>query len=226
MPMHVYADDFDDFIKAAKHIQNLDGIVVTIPRKFSAFKHCDRTAPRSKFIQVVNVLRREKDGLWLGDNTDGQGFVSGMFKAGGNPKGQKVLLIGAGGAGSAIALELLQEGAVELAIHDIVMERRDGLISRLNALASGKCVIGSNDPTGFGVVINATPLGMKYKDPFPIQIDRLEPYAFVGDVVTSPLKPLLIEEALKKGCRTLSGTGMFESQIDILVDFLIGNGTK
>jgi shikimate dehydrogenase len=104
--------------------------------------------------------------------------------------------------------------------------RRDGLISRLNALSSGKCVIGSNDPASFGVVINATLLGMKYQDYLAIQIDRLEPYAFVGDVVTSSIKTLLIEKAEKKGCRTLSATGMFESQIDILVDFLIGNRTK
>jgi shikimate dehydrogenase len=62
--------------------------------KFAAFKHCDQTGPRSIFLQVANVLRREKDGLWLGDHTDGPGFINGMRKAGVDPKDQRALLVG------------------------------------------------------------------------------------------------------------------------------------
>ena len=223
VPIQVSVDDFDAFMETAKHIKNMDGIVITVPHKFAAFKHCDQTDPRSSFLRATNVLRREKDGLWLGNHTDGQGFVNGMRKAGADPKGQMALLVGAGGAGSAIALELLQEGIQKLAVHDIAIDRRDDLIARLNVRFPGRAVTGSNDPQGFGVVINATPLGMHQHDELPIQIDGLEPYAFVGDVVTEPAIPPLIKAARQRGCRTQTGADMFDGQANILVDFLLSN---
>ena len=221
VPIQVSANDFDTFMDTAKRIKNMDGILITIPHKFAAFKHCDQTGPRSSFLQVTNVLRREKDGLWFGDHTDGPGFLNGMREAGVDPKDERALLVGAGGAGSAIAFELLQEGAPQLAIHDVVIGRRDDLVFRLNTRFPGRAVTGSSDPKGFGVVINATPLGMNPQDEFPIQIDRLEPYAFVGDVVTEPSITNLIEAARRRGCRTQTGAGMFDGQANIVVDFLL-----
>jgi shikimate dehydrogenase len=93
------------------------------------------------------------------------------------------LLIGAGGAGSAIGLALLDAGLRELAIHDADASRRDALIGKLAQAHPGKVAIGSPDPSGFDSVSNATPAGMKEGDPLPIEIGKLAPSTFVSDVV-------------------------------------------
>lgn len=225
IPIQISPEDVDGFMENFKKVKNMDGIVVTIPHKFAAYKHCDLVGPRSSFLGITNVLRREPNGLWAGDHTDGPGFLGGMRQAGADPKGQKALLIGAGGAGSAIALELLQEGAAQLAVHDIDVKRRDDLIAKLNRRYPGMATAGSNDPKGFGVVVNGSPLGMNADDPLPVDVSRLESSAFVGDVVTDPKITPLIEEACKRGCKTQIGAGMFDGQAEILVDFLFGRTT-
>ena len=93
---------------AAKRVINLDGIVITIPHKFAALRHCDETTERARFLGAVNVLHRVADGRWRGDMTDGVAMVAALRKAGCEPAGRRALLAGAGGAGSAVALALIE----------------------------------------------------------------------------------------------------------------------
>jgi shikimate dehydrogenase len=138
------------------------------------------------------------------------------------PAGKKVLLVGAGGAGSAIAHALVMAGVSELAIYDEDSQRRETLVQRLAGLNQCPVHGGSADPSGFDVVINATPVGMKEADPYPLQVDKITPAMFVGCVITQPAVTPLIAAARAKGCQTMTGAHMFGRVRDLMVDFLLG----
>src|SRR6195256_5054004 len=104
MPMQVPAPDFDAFMAAAKCVRNIDGIVITVPHKFSASRHCETLSGRAQQLAAVNVMRRETDGRWSGDMTDGIALVAALRARGFEPKGRRALVVGAGGAGAAGAL--------------------------------------------------------------------------------------------------------------------------
>jgi shikimate dehydrogenase len=109
-----------------------------------------------------------------------------------------------------------------LAIHDVDPTRRTALVERLNRLHRGEVTHGSADPTGFDVVLNATPVGMRAADPYPLDISRLRPAMFVGCVITVPAVTPFIAAARAVGCRTTTGVEMFAQVRDRMVDFLTG----
>ena len=224
VPVHVAPADMDAFINGASLARNIDGIIVTVPHKFSASKHCASASERAQFLGAVNIMRRNADGSWHGDQLDGLGFVNGMRAAGCDPEGARALLVGAGGAGSAIALALLESGVAGLAVHDDSVERRDALLARLRARYGARASAGSPDPAGFNVVVNATPAGMRPRDPLPLRADRLTPGMFVGDVITAPAVTPLIEVARGIGCRTQVGAGMFAEVARLMIAFLLEEG--
>jgi len=224
VPMHVSPVDLSVHIKGFSVAKNVDGIIVTVPHKFAVFAECASTTERARFLGAVNVLRRNADGSWHGDMCDGEGFVGGMRAVGGEPSAKRALLVGAGGAGSAIALALLENGVASLAIHDEDPTRRDALISRLQGRFADKVSIGSDDPTGFELVVNATPVGMKASDPYPLQADKLTAAMFVGDAITAPAVTPLIEAARALGCNTQVGGGMFAAVRDLMLSFLLEAG--
>lgn len=218
-PVHARPADFAGIVAALKLIGNVDGLVITVPHKFGARQACDRLSGPARFIGSVNVIRREKDGGWLGDNCDGQGYLAGIRARGGKVRGASVLLVGAGGAGSAIAYEFLREGAARVAIHDADRVRRDDLIARLNAGFPGCAAAGSDDPQGFDIVANATPMGMRAGDPMPVRTEGLTPDQFVADCVTRPEITPLQDHARSIGCATMTGVGMFNGVAARMVDF-------
>ncbi|MFM2035796.1 MAG: hypothetical protein RL459_1061, partial [Pseudomonadota bacterium] len=132
------------------------------------------------------------------------------------------LLVGAGGAGSAIAHSLVMAGVSELAIYDEDKDRRETLIQRLAGLKQCPVTGGTADPTGFDVVINATPVGMKDGDPYPLQADKITSGMFVGCVITQPAVTPLIAAARAAGCQTMTGAHMFGRVRDLMVEFLLG----
>ena len=222
MPAHVVPADLAAWVSGVSLAKNVDGIIVTVPHKFACHHLCATTSERAAFLQTVNTMRRNPDGTWHGDMFDGLGFVTAMNDNGCDPKGKKALLVGAGGAGSAIAHSLVMAGVSELAIYDEDSNRRETLINRLTQL--GHCPVnsGSADPSGFDLVINATPVGMKDGDPYPLHADKLTPSMFVGCVITQPAVTPLIAAARAKGCQTMTGAHMFGRVRDLMVDFLLG----
>ena len=136
-------------------------------------------------------------------------------------EGRRALLVGGGGAGSAIAYSLVTQGVRELAIHDPDTLRRDQLIARLGGLGLGKLSAGSSDPTGFDIALNATPVGMQAGDPHPIDSSRFIATQFVGCVITAPAITPMIAAAREKGCGTITGADMFARVRDLMVQFLL-----
>jgi shikimate dehydrogenase len=222
VPAHVKPADIDTFFALTQRMPNVDGIIVTVPHKFACTDLCATTSDRAAFLHTVNTMRRNADGSWHGDMFDGLGFVTAMQDKGCQPAGKKALLVGAGGAGSAIAYALVMAGVSQLAIHDPDDQRRGALVDRLAGL--GQCPVGhgSADPTGFDLVINATPVGMKEGDPYPLDVSKLEPSMFCGCVITAPAVTRFIAVAREKGCTTMTGADMFARVRDLMVDFLLG----
>lgn len=220
VPANVAPADLGGFLEGIAKARNVDGVIVTVPHKFACFHHCTEVTDRARFLGAVNVMRRTGDG-WAGDMVDGLGFVGGIRAEGFQPQGKTALLVGAGGAGTAIALSLLEAGIRDLAIHDEDAARRDRLVGRLRERFGGAARAGEPDPAGFDLVVNATPAGMKPGDPYPVPVERLDPASFVGDVITAPAVSPLVEAARRIGCKTQVGGGMFANLLGLMVDFLL-----
>jgi shikimate dehydrogenase len=221
VPMQIAASQVSGFFRLLHHVSNVQGVLVTVPHKRLAYEACSTLSERARFVGAVNVVRRTPEG-WHGENTDGIGYLDGLEREGFLVQDKRVLLVGCGGAGSAIAVELLERGASLVAIHDIDAEKRDEIVRRLSGSFSGRVAVGSNDPSGFDLVANATPMGMRENDPYPVEVALLQPFQFVACVITKPAFPPLLAEARSRGCRTMTGNQMFDAQADVLADFLIG----
>jgi len=117
VPLEVPDQALDAVMRGLGASRNADGVLVTMPHKFTVFPYCATATDTSRLLRAVSVLRRNRDGGWHGDQMDGQAFVATQIAGGAAPKGARVLVLGAGGAGSAIAIRLLEVGVGELIIH-------------------------------------------------------------------------------------------------------------
>jgi shikimate dehydrogenase len=201
---------------------NVDGLIATVPHKFALASHCATLSERARFLGAANVARRNADGSWHGDMLDGEGFAEAAARAGCRMQGARALLIGAGGAGSAIALSLLDHGIARLAVRDIDADRRDALIAKLAGRFGDRVRQGAGDVAGVDVLVNATPIGMRANDPLPLDTAGLNATTFVGDVITVPEITPLLRAAQDRGCSIQTGIGMFESNIGLMADFFEG----
>ena len=134
-------------------------------------------------LGVVSVVRRNPDGTWHGDMLDGLAFVKAQQNHGAQPEGARALLVGAGGAGSAIAIELLQAGVLELVIHDADESRVATLVDLLSDLGEGRVSAGPPDPDRLRSGVQCEPDGMEDDDPLPVDAALLSSSMFVGDVI-------------------------------------------
>jgi shikimate dehydrogenase len=221
VPAQVAPADLGAFFALAERLPNVDGIIVTVPHKLAALSLCSAATARARSIGALNVARRGPDGRWFGDMCDGEGYVAGLRRVGCEPRGRRALLVGAGGAGSAIAHALIDADVASLALHEADPVRREALAARLRAYGPVRPSVGSTDPQGFDLVVNATPMGMRPGDPLPVDAASLAPGTFVGDVVTVPEVTPLIEAARGRGCPTMTGLGMFEAVCERMVAFYL-----
>lgn len=220
LPVQIGTDKLGPFLDSVTAIGNLDGIVVTLPHKLACLAHCTTVSDRARHLQAVNVMRRNLDGSWHGDMLDGVGFVEAARRKGLEPVGKRALVVGAGGAGSAIALALLEAGARAIAVHDADPGRREALIGKLQRM-SPDVEVGSDDATGFDVVVNATPAGMKGFAANAVDLQNLPSHAFVGCAVTDPAVTPLIAQARKLGCTTITGIEMYTALESRMLEFFL-----
>lgn len=220
IPMQVPADGFDSFVAGMRRVANLDGLLVTMPHKTKIVGLIDELHPSARAVGAVNVVRNAR-GRWTGAMFDGWGCVLGMLWEGHDPRGRRVFLIGAGGAGSAIAFAVAEAGALGLTIRDVDEKRGQALANAVGALVpSCETRFGNGDPTGHDIIINATPLGMKAGDPLPIDPALLPVGSTVVDVITQPDPTPLCQAALLRGCRIQGGRAMHEGQAVYAAKFL------
>ena len=151
---------------------------------------------------------------------DGAGFVRGVQRKGRELAGSSALVVGSGGVGSAIAASLAAAGVSRMALYDSYTQSSEGLADRLRQhYGDLEVTTGSNDPAGFDVLVNATPLGMNEGDPLPVDMSRVAPETFVGEVVMKQAVTPFLKAAQDRGCQTQVGTDMLFEQIPAYLEF-------
>jgi shikimate dehydrogenase len=222
VPMQVAGADLEAVMRGLTRTPNVDGLLVTMPHKFTAFAHCATSSETARLLGGVSVMRRNPDGSWHGGMLDGLAFVKAQIDEGAQPKGARVLLVGAGAAGSAIAIALLEAGVRELIIHDANESRVAQLLKVVADLGRGRVTVGPPDPTGCDMVCNATPMGMAAGDPLPVAANLLTSSMFVGDVIAGHGVTPFLQAAQAAGCKTANGVQMVEAVQEMMLDFMLG----
>jgi shikimate dehydrogenase len=225
MPMGVQAADYPGFLRELFKVTNLRGALVTMPHKKTTIELADEVSPTARIAGAANALLKREDGSLLADMFDGEGFVRGVSRKGRKLNHASALVIGAGGVGSAIAASLAAAGVTRMGLVDAVSDAAESLGSRLSAQYSELEVkTGSADPTGYDLVVNATPLGMNEGDPLPIDMNLVAATTFVGEVVMKTAITPFLRAAQQRGCDTQVGTDMLFEQIPAYLEFF-GFGT-
>lgn len=224
VPWEVAPADLASAWTGLRSVRNLAGAIVTIPHKETASRHCDRLEGVASELGVVNVVRREEDGLTTGRLYDGEGFVAGLRNDGYEPRGRRALLLGAGGAATALAQALLAAGVSELVIANRNLGRAEALVARLRDLnPNQKIRSGAADARGFDLVVNGTSVGLDGDPASPVAVETIEPASMVADIVMKPAMTPLLLGAEARGARIHQGVHMLTAQIDLFIDFLLGD---
>jgi shikimate dehydrogenase len=221
IPVHVAPAGLPAFFDAARVMRNLGGFVVTVPHKPASVALCDEVSELARAIGAVNTIRREADGRLCGDMFDGEGFLTGLRQEGIEPAGAAVYMSGAGGAANAIAFSLARAGVARLTLANRTRARAEELAARVRAHYPAVDVgVGSPDPTGHRLVVNATSLGLREGDPLPLDVERLTPDAIVAEIIMIPEQTRLLREAARRGCRVHLGRHMLDTQIELMARFM------
>jgi len=220
IPMGVKVEDYPSFLRPLFTMTNLRGALVTMPHKVSTVAMLDEVTPTARIAGACNAILKRPDGSLLGDMFDGAGFVRGVARKGKTLAGAKALVVGAGGVGSAIAASLAATRLSAIGLYDAHGTAADALGNRLREHYPALTVrTGSSDPEGYDVVVNATPLGMKPGDPLPVDVTRIAPGTFVGEVVMKEEYTPFLRAAMEKGCPVQVGTDMLFEQIPAYLEF-------
>ena len=220
IPMGVRAEHYRALLRPLFQLTNLRGALVTMPHKVTTVALLDEVTTTVRIAGACNAIRKRADGSLAGDMFDGAGFVRGVARKGKALADARTLVVGAGGVGSAIAASLAAAGVAAIGLFDTRAEVADALAGRLRRHYPHLDVqTGSNDPAGFDVVVNATPLGMNDGDPLPFDIERLSPGTFVGEVVMKEEHTPLLRAAMARGCAVQVGTDMLYEMIPAYLEF-------
>ncbi len=219
-PMGCRAEHYPAFLRAVFTLENIRGALITMPHKVSTVGLLDTATPTVQIAGACNAVRRGAAGRLEGDLFDGEGFVRGIRRKGLKLEGASALVVGAGGVGSAIAASLAAAGVATLGLFDTRAESAAMLGTRLKAHYPDLHVLTeSNDPAGFDLVVNATPMGMHAGDELPMEVARIDARAFVGEVVMKTEMTAFLQAAQARGCRVQVGTDMLFEQIPAYLEF-------
>ncbi|MCK5503795.1 MAG: shikimate dehydrogenase [Thermodesulfovibrionia bacterium] len=204
VPFRVLPEDLPYAVQAIRSLDLL-GVNITVPHKENVLPLLDKIDREAAFIGAVNTITNE-DGTLTGYNTDGRGFMSSLTEEGIDAEGKDITIIGTGGACRAISY-YLSEKASKLSLYDIDKPRAEKLVKDLKEFNDNVFLLDKIEVAGkSGIIINATPLGMKPDDPSPVGPGLIKSGTVVCDLVYKKTRLLL--EAEKKGAKTLDGSGM------------------
>nr|WP_057929709.1 ThiF family adenylyltransferase [Burkholderia ambifaria] len=220
VPMGCTPAHYPAFLRSIFALENTRGALVTMPHKVTTVGLLDDATPTVKIAGSCNAVRRGEDGRLIGDMFDGEGFVRGVRRKGCKLEGARVLVVGCGGVGSAIAASLAAAGVAWLSLFDARAESAQGLKERLSThYPRLEVTTGSNDPAGYDLVVNATPMGMSDGDPLPVDVERIAPDTFVGEVVMKNEMTAFLKAVQARGCRFQVGSDMLFEQIPAYLEF-------
>jgi len=220
VPMGCRAEHYADFLRAVFTLENIRGALITMPHKVTTMVLLDDLSPAARIAGACNAVRRSADGRLQGDMFDGEGFVRGLQRKGCSVAGARALVVGAGGVGSAIAASLAAAGVAAIDLFDVHAPSADALAKRLRQHYPALQVrTGNSDPVSADIVVNATPMGMNHGDAMPMDVSRIAPEAFVGEVVMEQEMTAFLQAVQARGCRFQIGTDMLFEQIPAYLEF-------
>lgn len=214
-PAEATPESIERLLWAARRM-GFDGLNITHPVKQAVIPLLDELAPSARKVGAVNTVVFDGDRL-IGHNTDVTGFGSAFDETFGRGPFRKVVLVGAGGAGSAVAVALAERSVAELVIVDVDAGRAEKLAASVREHAAGAVTSGTTADlpsllAGADGVVNATPFGMADHPGTAFDTDLLEPHHWVADIVYRPTETALLRAARERGCQTMSGLGMAMGQ--------------
>ena len=220
VPMGCQAEHYPAFLKSVFQLTNIRGALITMPHKVTTVGLLDEVTATVKVAGACNAVKRDAQGRLVGDMFDGAGFVRGVQRKGFDLTGKRVLVVGTGGVGSAISASLAAENIKAISLFDVNTASCEGLAQRLkHEYPQIEVQTGSNDPEGHDLVVNATPMGMNEGDPLPMDVSRLAPETFVGEVVMRTEMTAFLLAAQKRGCRVQVGSDMLFEQIPAYLEY-------
>lgn len=222
MPIDIAPADFDSVFPQLLKLGNLDGLVITVPHKARIPAHVTRAGPMASICRSASVVARCLDDRWVAEMFDGVGCVTAIEKRGVTVAGKRVQLLGAGGAGAAIAAELARKRVGALRIVEPDTERGEDLARSLREAYSAVPVsLGTSNLRDIDILINASPVGMLDEDAAPIADKFIPPHVVVMDAIMHPERTKLLRTAEASGCLCVYGREMLDSQISRVCDFLL-----
>ena len=232
LTLEVKPDDLPAAVAGARAF-GFRGFNCTIPHKVAVIEHLDGLGESAALMGAVNCVVN-RDGRFIGENTDGKGFVS-SFRDIADPAGKSMLLLGAGGASRAIGVEMALAGVRKITL----VNRSEDRGRELEALFRGKVNEAAGGglevdylpwegdiaiPEGTDIVVNATSIGL-----FPdvdarvaLDLETLRPEMVVADVIPNPPKTRLVRDATERGCQVIDGLGMLVAQGVIGIEYWTG----
>ena len=208
--LHLDSTALPDLLQAAERM-NYTGLNITFPCKQAVIPLLDELSPEARGIGAVNTVVL-KDGKRVGHNTDCLGFAEGFRRGLTDAARERVVQMGAGGAGAAVAHALLSEGVRQLTIFDVDRERAESLANNLNQhFGASRAQAGRDLPGALAQadgLVNTTPMGMAKLPGSPVPAGLLRREMWVAEIVYFPLETELLRDARNLGCRTLDGGNM------------------
>ena len=202
------------------------GFNCSMPHKVAVIEHLDGLGESAAIMGAVNCAVN-RDGKFIGENTDGKGFLKSLLEVT-NPMGKSVVMFGAGGAARAIGVELALAGATSLTVVNRSILRGEPLVQLLNAKTATPATLVQWPreyaiPAGTGIVVNATSIGLgDGNQPLDIDTSSLRPGMVVADVIVDPLNTRFLRDAKARGCTLIDGLGMLINQGVIGVKYWTG----
>lgn len=210
----IHPDDLEKAIESVRLLQ-INGLNVTIPHKVKVMEYLDEIDEEARLIGAVNTIIN-RDGLLIGTNTDGEGYLRSLLPIVDTLHSKNVILIGAGGAARAIATTLARHGVQTLDVANRTVAKAEALVKHINRFAGGKALSLSDAEerlSYYDIIINTTSVGMSPNvEESPIRLDHLKTGAVVSDLIYNPLKTKLLKQAEAKGAIIHNGVGMFVHQ--------------
>lgn len=220
VPLQVAQEDLVNTVRALFRSKTTAGMVLSIPHKTCAAGLVDKRTKIAMTANAVNAIRRNADGTLEGALFDGVGFVKSLDRYRMPYEGKRVLIIGAGGAGSAIATSLAAGGPAHISVFDPDASKAVQVTAAIREhFAIDAVAVDSNDPAGFDLVVNASPLGLKADDPLPVQVDSLEAGTQVCDILMKNQPTPLLRAAMQRGLQVQPGFDMLILQTPLFLEF-------
>lgn len=225
VPFDILPEDFGHSLHQLMRMQNLDGLIFTIPFKQTACELVAELGAQAQKVGAINAAVRARDGRWIGDIFDGVGCVEAFTRRGVSFEGRRVQLIGAGGAGRAIGVAVANCSPRAIRIFDLERARAKSLAKIIMSIAPALDIqLGEPQVSDVDILINASPVGMLNDPRAPLEAKEIPSRVIVFDAIVKPEMTQLLTMAQRSGCQTIFGREMMRGQISKIVDYFQARG--